>query len=434
MKKRKGRTCRHRKRKKQPQACMYGVNLSKERCFVHIRQWLKQQGFQDSTLQPADFPGTGRGLMTTEPLKAGELIISLPENCLLTTVRVLESYLGDYIKRWKPPISPVLALCTFLIAERHIGVCSAWKPYIDVFPKTYSCPVYFAEEVVDCLPSPLRRKAQEQRNAVRKLYISSRPFFFSLQPLFHEHVEDLFNYNAFQWAWCSINTRAVYLKPVKSKYLCEDREGFALAPYLDLLNHNPQVRIQAEFNNATRCYEIKTLVPYKRYDQVFICYGPHDSHRLLLEYGFVSGNNPNSVVYVEKDVIFACFSEKDKQIAQKMSILMEHDFLENLTFDFDGPSWRLLTALKLLCLEPEEFNHWKNILHGASVSEFNEKKSSQLAKSVCLRLIHENQEAVQKVSSLKKARDELQEQLQMVEALRLEELRILQASAELLNK
>ncbi|XP_043927969.1 SET domain-containing protein 4-like [Protopterus annectens] len=100
MKKRKGRTCRCRKRKKQPPASVYGVNLSQERCYVQLRKWLKQQGFEDSTLQPTYFPDTGRGLMTTEPIKAGELIISLPENCLLTTVKVLESYLGDYIKRF----------------------------------------------------------------------------------------------------------------------------------------------------------------------------------------------------------------------------------------------------------------------------------------------------------------------------------------------
>ncbi|XP_043927970.1 SET domain-containing protein 4-like [Protopterus annectens] len=190
--------------------------------------------------------------------------------------------------------------------------------------------------------------------------------------------------------------------------------------------------VHAEFNNTSRCYEIKATLPYKRYDQVFICYGPHDNHRLLLEYGFVSSNNPHSVVYIEKDVIFACLSKKDKQIAQKMSILKEHGFLENLTFDFDGPSWRLFTALKLLCLEPEEFNLWKNVLHGASVSEGNEKKRLELAKRICLHLIHENQEAMQKVSVLKKARSELQEHLHMVEALRLEELRILQASAEVL--
>eukprot|EP00061_Rhincodon_typus_P013707 g40243.t1 len=100
----------------------------------------------------------------------------------------------------------------------------------------------------------------------------------------------------------------------QSEFLSREPDIYALAPYLDLLNHSPsaQVRKQAHvqkasavvitaaFNQKTKHYEIRTVTKCRRYEQVFICYGPHDNQRLLLEYGFLTNSNPHNVVYVSK--------------------------------------------------------------------------------------------------------------------------------------
>ncbi|XP_014391114.1 PREDICTED: SET domain-containing protein 4 isoform X4 [Myotis brandtii] len=388
MKKGRGRTSRIRRRKLCRSSPSRGVNESYKPEFIALKKWLKARKFEDTNLIPACFPDTGRGLMSKTSLQEGQVIISLPESCLLTTDTVIRSYLGAYIAKWQPPPSPLLALCTFLVAEKHAGDQSPWKPYLEVLPKAYTCPVCLEPEVVALLPRPLEAKAREQRARVRELFTSSRGFFSSLQPLLSEAAASVFSYRAFLWAWCTVNTRAVYMKRGRRQGLSAEPDTCALAPYLDLLNHSPAVQVKAAFNEETRCYEIRTGSGCRRHEEVFICYGPHDSRRLLLE---------------------------------------------NLTFGWDGPSWRLLTALKLLCLEAGEFPRWKKVLLGERISDTNEKMSLDIAQKICRYFTEEASAMLQKVSHMKDKEMALIHQLTLVETLWTEELKILRASAETLS-
>ncbi|XP_036206992.1 SET domain-containing protein 4 isoform X2 [Myotis myotis] len=423
MKKGRGRTSRIRRRKLCTNFQSRGVNESYKPEFIALKKWLKARKFEDTNLIPACFPDTGRGLMSRTSLQEGQVIISLPESCLLTTDTVIRSHLGAYIAKWQPLPSPLLALCTFLVAEKHAGDRSPWKPYLEVLPKAYTCPVCLEPEVVALLPGPLEAKAREQRTRVRELFTSSRGFFSSLQPLLSEAAASVFSYRAFLWAWCTVNTRAVYMERGRRQGLSAEPDTCALAPYLDLLNHSPAVQVKAAFNEETRCYEIRTGSGCRRHEEVFICYGPHDSRRLLLEYGFVPRGNPHACVPVSQD----------KQMNRKISILKDHDFIENLTFGWDGPSWRLLTALKLLCLEAGEFPRWKKVLLGERISETNEKMSLDIAQKICRYFTEEASAMLQKVSHMKDKEMALIHQLTLVETLWTEELKILRASAETLS-
>ncbi|XP_010141109.1 PREDICTED: SET domain-containing protein 4 [Buceros rhinoceros silvestris] len=431
MKQSRGRTGRKRRRK-HLQSFMEGVNCSHKLEYIKLKKWLKDRGFEDNNLRPAEFWDTGRGLMTTKTLQAEDLIISLPEKCLLTTGTVLSSSLGEYITKWKPPVSPLIALCTFLIAEKHAGDKSLWKPYLDVLPKTYTCPVCLEHDVVSLLPEPLRTKAWEQRTTVHELYMSAQAFFSSLQPLFAENTGTIFNYSAVEWAWCTINTRTIYMKHPQRECFSPEPDVYALAPYLDLLNHSPNVQVKAAFNEQTRSYEIRTNSQCKKYEEVFICYGPHDNQRLLLEYGFVAMDNPHSSVYVSSDTLLKYFPPLDKQRNAKLSILKDHDFLENLTFGWDGPSWRLLTALKLLSLGADEFTCWRRTLLGDVISARNEQQTLNVTTKICHFLIEETQHVLLQISQLKKNKENLRKHLALAEALHLENLKILQKSAEIL--
>lgn len=178
----------------------------------------------------------------------------------------------------------------------------------------------------------------------------------TLQPVLSRPTEDVLTYEAlrytntlmitkpgsvcyfsccdsFRWAWCSVNTRSVFMSRPSSCFL-SGPDTYALAPFLDLLNHRPDVQVtltfstwitfdfvsilvfhlnhihcwvyiifshqvKAGFNEQTKCYEISSVCGTPRYEQAFINYGSHDNQRLLLEYGFVAMNNPHSVVYVK---------------------------------------------------------------------------------------------------------------------------------------
>ncbi|KAJ4948801.1 hypothetical protein JOQ06_020324 [Pogonophryne albipinna] len=351
-----------RKRRKKQESITQSVSLSHQQQYVRLKTFLHQRGFTSVLLQPARFTDTGRGLQALKTIKSGELIISLPESCLLTTSTVLNSYLGPYIKSWRPRISPLLALCVFLVCERHRGEASDWFPYIDVLPKTYTCPAYFSDDVMAVLPTSVQRKALDQREEVRGIHSSHLSLFRSLQPILSQPVEEVLTYEALRWAWCSVNTRSVFMSHPSSDFLF-GRDVYALAPFLDLLNHRPDVQVKASFNEVSRCYEIRSVSGTLRYEQAFINYDSHDSQRLMMEYGFVASCNPNSVVYVDTDLLCDVF-KADRGLDQKMKFLRENNFINNLTVSSEGPSWRLLTALRLMALPQTLYPQWKAVLLG----------------------------------------------------------------------
>lgn len=118
-------------------------------------------------------------------------------------------------------------------------------------------------------------------------------------------------------------------------------DNYALAPFLDLLNHRPSVQVtfllrllrlndrtvqthlflrqvKAGFNDVTRSYEIRSVSGTPRYQQAFINYGAHDNQRLLLEYGFVAAANPHSVVYVDTGGSALCLGQEQLSVYKRL--------------------------------------------------------------------------------------------------------------------
>lgn len=77
---------------------------------------------------------------------------------------------------WKPRLSPLVALCIFLVCERHQGEASDWFPYINVLPSTYTCPAYFKDEIMAVLPASVQIKALKQREAVQEIHSANQDF------------------------------------------------------------------------------------------------------------------------------------------------------------------------------------------------------------------------------------------------------------------
>ncbi|KAI3363469.1 hypothetical protein L3Q82_012081, partial [Scortum barcoo] len=440
-----GRAARRRRRRRQ-ESVVQSVSLCHQPQYVRLMKFLHQRRFTSTLLQPALFTDTGRGLQALKTIKPGELVISLPESCLLTTSAVLDSYLGQYIKSWRPRLSPLLALCVFLVCERHRGEASDWLPYIDVLPTSYTCPTYFTDEVMAVLPISVRRRALEQREVMREIHSHNQDFFrrvmrVSLQPVLSCPVEEVLTYEALRWAWCSVNTRSVFMTHPSNDFL-SGKDFYALAPFLDLLNHRPDVQVEAGFNKVTRCYEIRSVSGTLCHQQAFINYGSHDNQRLMLEYGFVASCNPHSVVYVDTGELqketdqyinLLCDALKgDRSLDQKIRFLRENNFLHNLTVSSEGPSWRLMTALRLLSLPQTLYHHWKAVLLGQAVCEEREKWSVRTAKTLCQRLLQDTLTALDKISLLRRDQSD-REQLDVVEALRQEERCILGSCLEALE-
>lgn len=433
MKRRRSRPGRvARKRKRKHNQSVQTVSLCHQEQYVRLIRFLKQKGFTSTILRPAHFSDTGRGLQTLQTIKPGQLLISLPQTCLLTTAAVLSSYVGPFIKSWTPRPSPLLVLCVFLVLERHRSPFSEWFPYIDVLPRTYSCPVYFTDDVMNLLPISLKERALEQRASVQELHSSNQHFFRSLQPLVNESAEEVFTYEALRWAWCTVNTRSVFMPHSPSPFM-SGQDECALAPFLDLLNHRPDVQVSALFNDATRCYEIHSVSGTDCYQQAFINYGCHDSQRLLLEYGFIATNNPHSVVYVDTGLLCKVL-EGDRILGQKMKFLAENELLSNLTISNEGPGWRLMTVVRVLSLQRVQLAQWKAVLLGQVLCEEREKWCTQTIQTLCVHSLRDTDAALEKISQiLPQCEGSRTEQLGVVMALRQEERCILGKCLEILD-
>ncbi|XP_061693288.1 SET domain-containing protein 4 isoform X2 [Syngnathoides biaculeatus] len=406
-------------------SCRRPVPLSHRPEYVELLRFLHRRGFTSTLLQPALFSDTGRGLQAVRSIKPGQLLISLPESCLLTPSTVLDSYLGQYIKSWRRRLSSLLALCVFLVCERHRGPDAEWWPYVRVLPASYACPAYFAHAAAALLPARLRRRAVEQEDTVREMHSSNRDFFRTLQPVLRQPVEDVLTFDALRWAWCSVNTRSVFMIQPSNEFL-HGQNDYALAPFLDLLNHRPDAQVKAGFNHETRSYEIRSAGGTPRFRQAFINYGSHDNQRLLLEYGFIAPDNPHSVVYVDAEMLREVLKGDAASLEQKMKFLEDNNFLSNLSVCDEGPSWRLTTALRLMALPQTLFHRRKAVLLGQAVGEAAERQSVQTAAALCRRLLRDAIAALEKISKvLQQGEPSLREQLRLVESLWLEEKCIL---------
>lgn len=91
----------------------------------------------------------------------------------------------------------------------------------------------------------------------------------------------------------------------------KDINSLALAPFLDMFNHSNDADVEVNIDIKNNAYILKTLRSYKKYDQVFIKYGSHSSHKLLLEYGFTLSRNPNDFVKFSYDEILRAAKNYD---------------------------------------------------------------------------------------------------------------------------
>ena len=229
-----------------------------------------------------------------------------------------------------------------------------------------------------------------------------------------------FDIEEFAWAWFTVNTRAVYYKnttrcPKKASWetnISDDHDNLALAPFLDMFNHSSTAKIEAGMNlipNPSRqFYEIITKTEYKKYDQVFINYGPHGNLRLYVDYGFVEDHNQNDFVPVVIDEIkeiFACNSNIDSNspIIQNGILLVERNRLhQNMRIDYNGPSWNIAASFFIMnnLLQAKEgksdqmkvTNEWQSVFEIEDFSGYNDvafllltlikSKSNEIAQSI----------------------------------------------------
>eukprot|EP00117_Sycon_ciliatum_P036404 scpid69782/ scgid27411/ SET domain-containing protein 4 len=382
-----------RRRNRQRISCGKRAVPVTSRCCVRFLQWSHSVGAgMSQLLRPAMFPGTGRGMMATRRIEPGECIASVPRQRLVTCADVklqleVEIHQDTMDKSSNAAgLDDVSILAVFILVERSKGSTSQWSHYLDVLPDAYELPVCFAADELALLPLSLLERVRTQRSHLVEQHERASKLLTTLVP-------DL-QYERFLNAWCAVNTRTVYLSESSTGNPATDdgdtsAGNCALAPYLDFLNHSPGARVTAGYNSSTRRYEIVTQDRYRHGDEVFICYGPHDNQRLLLEYGFVLDDNPHCSVMLGLLQLIPLAAGEHAFVAalwcdrRRSQILVEAE-LDTVNPTADGCGWKLLAALDILVLDAAELDSWHAYVYGGRTLADVARRELKGRVGVCL--------------------------------------------------
>ncbi|KAI8975063.1 hypothetical protein BDF20DRAFT_914045 [Mycotypha africana] len=382
--------------------------------FVH---WLRDNDFPEPKLTLANFTNTGRGMMATDDIEAGEVILSVPKKFLITN----ESLSKLYGVKHGLSSQQLLALHLLLLKKRQDkSEESWWKYYIDLLPVHFdTMPVKYNQHLIEHLPQSLRLEVEQQKANIQRDYIACVDFLKSRHSQLPVQTPTTIESEEYEWAWLCVNTRCIHMTRKNNRL---DKGNIALAPMLDFLNHTTEAKvslqkdtfiscitserqrnilpyqIQSEFNAKKQSFEIKTLTPYRKGEQVFINYGPHDNLALLKEYGFVIPEN-NCYNFVQLDhEIWNLYNEVEptkRGITIKKEILEGSGYYGDYTITEDEISFRLLAALRLLAIngttEPgfdRKVMDWHDVVMGQAemISTENERKALVMLRTVCEKL------------------------------------------------
>lgn len=263
----------------------------------------------DTPLQLFNFPQSGRGLKTPKAIGKGENLIAIPIQKLMTR-KMLET-------RFPSHYSTHLMLTSFLIQESSLNECSKWKTYLKSLPKTYDVPYFdLTQDHLDHCPAYLKPHFQSQFDLVQRNFQAS-------------NFQDL---DLFAWAWFTVNTRGVYFQ--------DGFDNLALAPFLDMFNHDWSVQVQSKVLKNS-FYVLVAETETQAEQQVFINYGPHDNLKLYLEYGFVLSQNPHDAIQLELEDLIVDFDNDQKMFIRNHNLNCKLQILPNEEI----VSWSILACL-----------------------------------------------------------------------------------------
>ncbi|KAI8372968.1 uncharacterized protein BYT42DRAFT_578733 [Radiomyces spectabilis] len=339
-------------------------------------------------------------MMATSDIAAGEVIVSVPKKFLMTKDTLLRLYGPHSLSTQQ-----LLAVHLVLLSQEPQ---SWWKPYLDLLPSHFdTMPVKFPKMLADHLPASLHEEVAQQKAKIQSDYLSASRFLqaksaqtgktYTMTP------------EEYEWAWLCVNTRCIHMA---TAYSAGQAGNLAMAPMLDFLNHSCEAQIDSGFNQRQQCFEIRTLIPYRKGEQVFINYGPHDNFAILREYGFVLSNNFYNFVPLDKEV-WELFEEMENKTACaiKKSALERAGYAGDYSMKKNEASFRLLCALRLLAIEgagrpgfERRVQEWQDVLMGETeyISIDNERRVFIMLKWLCDRVSQtatKQQEALSQLST-----------------------------------
>ena len=224
----------------------------------------------------------GLGLLATENMRAGDVAVSLPEECQLGAALPAD---GDALRSLHDSVPPEFWSARtglLLLAERSKGDASHFESYVRTLPATYTIPLLWPPEAIKALKYPTT-----QQNLLKQAkYVQSfgSELASSADACFSGRRVDA---DALGWAVAASSSRALKI-----------RDRRVLCPLIDLGNHAPEgIANCAVKGTLGGRVELVAQRDITAGEEVTFCrYGKLSNDDFLLDYGFLPESNPHDHV------------------------------------------------------------------------------------------------------------------------------------------
>ncbi|CAD6184489.1 unnamed protein product [Caenorhabditis auriculariae] len=320
-------------------------------------KWCNSRGYKFNGLEIVRPPGDcGHGIFVKQNFRAEDVMIQIPETEMITAGAVADLPRYSKILAQADNLLTPMEILTMFFCLEEIGE-SPWTPYLRVLPKSFDTPSYQKRDFdPKTLPLSVRSYWENQKKEIHSItnkLIKLCPEVDSERIL---------------WAWHVVNTRCIFVENSEHEMVDNtDGDTIAVIPFVDMLNHQPtSFQGIAKHERVNGTYVVRATRTVVEGSELFVCYGPHENARLLIEYGFTLKNNPYGKVFIPHDVLFTLARIAGIQVTREHErIIQEINLPSHLYATDEGPSWALRNNIRVLLLDHEQMKDakWKAIIY-----------------------------------------------------------------------
>lgn len=418
-----GRARRRRRQKKPRKFCTCDYNQE----IILLNSWLSKNGIRkNEKLGLAMFDDTGRGVLTRKKIKPGEELLNLPLNLTINVTTILTdlSFCNIFLENqkqclleYKHSISFQSMMAFYLAYLKVQDENSMWGIYMESLPKEYTVPYFLPNEIKCSIDADILAVISKQKDVIDlsfNIFVTVLKNNLSVDSSV-QSLKKMFTKSDYEWAYFTVNTRCVYmdltkvidLKNIGNSILnlISDNTKISLCPYLDMINHSPNARNEAQLIVSKDIENIKvrdlkrdilsdvrfsiyTKNNVNPYSEVFICYGDSHNLKLITEYGFFLPNNDlDFVSFTYENVKTFLSSSKFKLSQEQLSFIDSHGLNKDLYIDIRGLSYNFYGFLMVV---KYYYNHGKDVsklLYSAAICSTDNSLNDIVAPMVVEKLV-----------------------------------------------
>ncbi|KAI0803545.1 SET domain-containing protein [Xylaria sp. FL0064] len=305
-------------------------------------------------IAPERIPGCGVGVVATRDIEPDEVILEVPTNRLRTLTTVPKARLRK-LEETSISVHGIIA------ADMLLDKSSKYTPWNEIMlsVELFTMPLYWPSELQALLPARSRDLLAKQKAKFERDFAQAAMAF----PELREDEEGTFALDLYKTFWLLVNSRTFYYvnSALKNRPGTTKDDHMALQPIADLFNHADEGGCNVAFGGDG--FVFRATTPYRKGEEIKICYGRHGNDFLLVEYGFVMAENCWDETLLD-DVVL------ERLDAAQKERLEEAGFLGGYVLDRDTVCHRTQVALRLLCCKVGE---WMRFVNGTDDGEASQR-------------------------------------------------------------